>query len=214
VLTGSSFYSNLITKQISLDNFKGISVLGETPLYLMTSKNSGLTCKKIQNSNKNYFIGTSGKNSITSTAASFVLEKYKNITEVPYKALSQSYVDLEGKEIDLMFIVSTATYNPKVFNLLANTSAKFVEDIPTLQKCLGINQTISSQYLIVTYSTANDEFIKKINRLSLHFMKNSKNIQFFKTQNIDITAQDIDLTNKKIREEYNKWHFLLQRTKF
>jgi tripartite-type tricarboxylate transporter receptor subunit TctC len=136
------------------------------------------------------------------------------MTEIPYKALSQSYVDLEGKQIDLMFIVSTATYNPKVFNLLANTSSKYIDNIPTLQKCLSVDQTISSQYLIVTNSTASDEFVKKMNKLALWFMKDSKNTQFFKIQNIDITAQNVELTNKQIRNEYNKWHFLLQGSKF
>ena len=85
VLTSSSVYIHLHEKELSVDNYKFISVIADSPLYLVVNKNIKPSCESLRSSNTPLFFGTSGRDSVTSMPIYFISKKYKNAVDVPLK---------------------------------------------------------------------------------------------------------------------------------
>jgi tripartite-type tricarboxylate transporter receptor subunit TctC len=61
MITSSTWYITLSENKFQLKDFKPITVLAESPMYLMVNKSSKLTCEKLKTSGTNYFIGSGSK---------------------------------------------------------------------------------------------------------------------------------------------------------
>lgn len=202
VITSSSFYYIVKERQLSLDSFQYISVLAFLPQYLAVSNTSGLTCAKLQDKTKTYFIGTAGPDSSSSVPAGIIIDKFKHFVEVPYKGVSQAVVDLLGGHIDATFISGNPTERPDL-TLLANTSSHSFQGIPSWSKCLGVNNNIKGQFLMLTGPTTNKEFVKKMKQLAIQFVNDPDTVEYFKIKGYDPTPSATENVDKLVREEYN-----------
>lgn len=203
MLTSSAFYRNLLDNDVSIDNFNFISILGESPLFLGVPKASGLTCDKLKDPSKNYFLGTSGVGSMSAKATAIVHEKYLHIIEVPYKGSGQMTTDMLSGQIAGTFYNSMPE-RPDIV-LLANTSLQSSYGVPSITECFGIQESLKTQYLLVANKQMNSEFMKNLNMLSIKFVKDTDTIDHFKTQGITASASSLKNTQSVVVNEYNKW---------
>jgi tripartite-type tricarboxylate transporter receptor subunit TctC len=190
-ITSNSFYYMVKDNQLSLNDFQYVSILAETPYFLAVLKDSELTCDKLLNQNKNYFIGTSGVNSSSSIPANIIIKKYSNFNEIPYKGQSQAILDLLGKRIDIIFLGGKA--ERQNITLLANTSTQSVQEIPSWSKCLGITKTYMGQYLMLTNIHTDKITINKMKQLSLQFVNHQDTIEYYKLNALSKVPSNIDV---------------------
>jgi len=191
----SSFYGGLIEHQIPLENFKLVAVLAESPYFLVVSKNNGLTCEKLKNTQKYFFAGTGGKNTSTDEIVKFIKEKYSNFQDVPYKGVIQTLTDLISGQIDLTFFSGLSNSRPEII-FLANTSPVVFDGIPTLKSCLGIEKTITNEFILVANNTADISFLKQMNQLAYKFIEDSKTKEYFKTNGINSRVDSLEKSEK------------------
>jgi len=207
MLTSSSFYIHLNEKQVPLSNYKFVSVIADSPMYLIVSNNK-ITCEAIRNQNSPIFFGTSGRDSVTSMPIYFISKKYKNTVEVPYKGQSQAMVDLLGDRLTGIMI-SGLSSNRSGLPVIASTSDKTENGIPTFKDCLGINKTLHTQFLVAANLSADTEFVKQLNSIADKFTKDSITKEFFKVSGMRSRSGDLAYTEKLVRDEYNNWKSLL-----
>jgi tripartite-type tricarboxylate transporter receptor subunit TctC len=203
LLTGSAFYRSLLDNNVPVDNFNYISVLGESPLFLGVTKSSGLTCDKLKDTNKNYFLGTSGVGSMSAKATAIVHEKYPHISEVPYKGSGQMVTDMLSGQIAGTFYNSMPD-RPDIV-LIANTSLQTSYGVPSITECFGIQESLKTQYLLIGNKQATSEFMRNLNNLLIQFTKDLDTIEHFKLQGITPSASTLKNTQTSVSNEYNKW---------
>lgn len=206
MIISSSWYLQIADGKFSLNDFKPIAVLAEAPLFLIVNRSQGLTCEKIRNSTKNIFVGT-GALGQTSTLAQFITKKYANIAEIPYKGTKQAVIDLLGNHIQSAVVASIADVQPAL-EILANSSSKRVNGIPTLKECLGIETTLSGQFLLIASPLSDDQFIDDINAIAIKYINNTNTKNYLKSNLITGMAMDRTKTDILVRKELQIWQNL------
>ena len=204
MITSSSFYSHIIKEEFKLNEFVPVSVIAEAPLFLVVNKSKNFTCEKLRVPNIKYSIGTNGKDSITSTPANFVIEKYPNVLEIPYKGMSQASMDLLGNHIDAMFISGLALNRPE-FNILATTAKKPFDKIITLKECLGIEKTLQTQWLMFASPGSTEDFIRQMNLFAMKFVNDQETRTYFKDNGMLPTARPLSDVYREINNELEDW---------
>lgn len=204
MITSSSFYSHIIKEDFKLNEFMPVSVIAEAPLFLVVNKSKNFTCNKLKVSDTKYSIGSNGKDSITSVPANFVIEKYPNVIEVPYKGMSQASMDLLGNHIDAMFISGLGLHRPE-FDILATTSKKPYDKIITLKDCLGIEKTIQTQWLMFASPGSTEDFIRQINLLTIKFVNDKETQIYFKDNGMLPTAGPLLHVSRELTNELADW---------
>jgi tripartite-type tricarboxylate transporter receptor subunit TctC len=204
MLSSSALYIILNEESIPLERFKYVSIIGESPLFLAVSKNKGLTCRDLRDRSNHFFVGTSGKGGVAGQPLAMIQKKYSNFTEVPYRSAYASTVDIISGQIDMTFISGLYSNRPD-FELLANTSDVPYNNIPTLKTCMGVNETVLTQFILSANSNTDDTFIKQLNNLAIKFTADPDINRYLKEQGIIPKTKSIELTNKEVKLEYEKW---------
>ena len=204
IITSSSFYSHILKEEFRLNEFIPVSVIAEAPLFLVVNKSKNFTCKKLRVLDIKYSIGTNGKDSITSIPANFVIEKYPNVLEIPYKGMSQASMDLLGNHIDAMFISGLGLYRHE-FDILATTSKKPYDKIVTLKDCLGIEKTIQTQWLMFASPGSTEDFIRQVNLLAIKFVNDKETRIYFKDNGMLPTASPLLDVSRELTNELEDW---------
>jgi tripartite-type tricarboxylate transporter receptor subunit TctC len=204
LFTSGSFYVNLVKNSFNEDQFTVASIIGEAPFALAVHKDSGHSCQSIYKGTKDLFIGHAGKDSGSAIPPSVMSKKYSNIVEVPFKGISQALLDLLARRIDIVFVGSVIHSRPELI-LLANTDTKTYKGIPGWNECIGIQQRITTQWIIATNSESDNELVKKLNEWAIRFVNNSETKKFFDENGIVATADNLNQTAKKHKELLNEW---------
>jgi tripartite-type tricarboxylate transporter receptor subunit TctC len=204
MINSSSFYVNIAQGTFSEDEFKLASTIAEAPMFLAVPASKKLTCEILRNTDKPMFIGSAGKDSITSVPTKFVTDKFSNYTDVPYKGVAQALVDLIAARLDVVFLASKLD-NPQL-EILANTSLSRYEGYPSIKECLGIDKSSNSQWVIVTNKTADDAFVKQLNSLALQYVKDPATVALFKTRFIQSAAGDMAVTRTQYSAQIKSWN--------
>jgi len=208
MVNSSSFYVNIAHGTFTQDEFILASTIGESPMLMAVPSSKKLTCNQLRTDPKPYFIGTAGKDSITSVPAKFVTDKFKNYTEVPYKGVSQALIDLMAARLDVVFLASKLD-NPQL-EIIANTSMYNYDGYPSIKECLGIAKSSMSQWLLVTNKNANPDFVKHLNSLAQKYVNDPGTVVLFKERSIKSTAFGLESTKKQYVEETKNWNSILK----
>jgi tripartite-type tricarboxylate transporter receptor subunit TctC len=210
LVNSSSFYVNIVAGTFTSDEFKIASILADAPMFLAVPTSKNLTCEKLRTDPRPFFIGSSGKNSITSIPANFVIEKYKNYTEVPYKGIGEAIIDLIGARLDIIFLSTRLDKeNPKL-QVLANSSLNRYDGLISIKECLGINKGSTSHWVVATNKDASDDFVRYINKLGQDYNADENTKAFFKLKDILPMAGNLATTKKQYDEELKSWYSTLK----
>lgn len=209
MMTSSSFYNNIAKGEFKLEEFTPVSIVATAPLFLITNKEKNLTCEKLRDTGTKFFMGHAGKDSITSTPARFVLEKYSNFVEVPYKGISQAAVDLLGNQIQLMFVSGLSSVKPQ-FQILANTTESKYDAVPTMKECLSIDKTVQTQWILLASPGSDPKFVKEMNELAKKFANSEDSQKYFAKQGMINRAGSLDAARSMMITENENWKSLLK----
>jgi tripartite-type tricarboxylate transporter receptor subunit TctC len=204
MFTNSSYFVNIVKGSFKENEFAVVSMIGETPYILIGSRTRNLTCNDLKNNKRNFFIGTSGKDSASSSAAELIINKNKNFIEVPYRGVSPALVDLIGDRIDITFSIGTAHVRNDTV-AIANTSNKKFENINSWKECLGVQEKFIVEYLIVSNSSATLDFLNKINKLAFIFPKDQRGLGIFKENGVTDTTSNLNDTTAQAKESLVEW---------
>jgi tripartite-type tricarboxylate transporter receptor subunit TctC len=196
MITSSSWYLSINSGRFSLGDFKPITILAEAPFFLAVNKTQNLTCDRLK-SNSKYFLG-SATLSHTEIIAKMISEKYPTIENIPYKAVKPATMDLLGNHINAV-IIGSSTDIVDPLTILANSTDKRVNDIPTFNECLGINNPITMDFLLIANNTSDTKFIDSIRTLATEFSKDTE-IQKYYQENIMYTPRSYN-----INTQLNRW---------
>lgn len=210
LVNSSSFYVNLVAGTFTQNEFKIASILADAPMFLAVPTSKNLTCEKLRNDPRPFFIGSSGKNSITSIPANFVIEKYKNYTEVPYKGIGEAIVDLLGGRLDIIFLSTRLDKENPRLQVLANSSLSRYDGLISIKECLGVNKGSTSHWVVATNKDASDEFVSYINKLGQEYNADDNTKAFFKLKDILPMAGNLATTKKQYDDELKSWYITLK----
>ena len=204
MITSGSWYISLNQDFTNIEDFKPIAILAEAPFFLLTNSTQNLTCKKLRTSNERYFLGTASM-SHTELVGKVISKKYKNVENVPYKAIKPATMDLLGNHINLA-IIGGAENATSPLTIIANSTDRKVNGIPSFLECLGIaGQSLTADFILLAHKNSDENFIKNIELLVTGFL-NDKDTQEYYQQNIihnpNIGLKRID---SKISERLLQW---------
>ena len=208
MITSSTWYITLSENKFQLKDFKPVAVLAESPMYLMVHKSQKLTCEKLKASGINYFIG-SGARGQTSVVANFLTKEFKHITEIPYKGVKQSVLDLLGNQIHGTIIASTTDLQEPLI-LLANSSKYTVNGIPSFKDCFGIEKTALGQFIIIASPNTDERFIIDLNNVAKRFVDDVNIKKYYNENGLNSKVTDYKKTLTIIDSELNNWNNILK----
>lgn len=208
MITSSTWYITLSENKFQLKDFKPVAVLAESPMYLMVHKSQKLTCEKLKASGTNYFIG-SGTKGQTSVVANFLTKEFNHITEIPYKGVKQSVLDLLGNQIHGTIIASTTDLQEPLM-LLANTSKYTVNGIPSFKDCFGIEKSVLGQFILITSPNTDERFIIDLNNVAKRFVDDINVKKYYNENGLTPRVIDYKKTNTIINLELINWNNILK----
>lgn len=170
MITSGSFFKNIVDNVFKKEDFRLVNILGISPFTLLTSKN--LSCEDLKDKSRNFFIGTAGPGSATDTASLLLQTKYRNITLVPYKGVSQVLIDLHPGRLDFAFVAGAPRTEFKA--VVSTSTTNFYKGVNNWKTCLDIDINYWVENLVVTKSSASDDFVKRINLLVNEFLSNKE----------------------------------------
>ena len=204
MLSSSSWYINILEEKFQLEDFRVVSVIAEGPFFVMTTKNSDLTCSDLRSPDKKYFIGSGGGQ--TSMISKMLVARYPNITDVPYKGVKPAEVDLLGNRVDAIVGAGANTH----LRLLANSSSKSVNNVPTIEECFKIRGSIVAQWILVASPGSSDEFVQRMNSLAKQFAVDPDTKQLLENNMMYVKASTVDHTATQVQQEFQNWKKLLK----
>lgn len=177
MITSNSYYTFVAKDEVDASGIIPVNLLASTPLVFIAKKE--LTCENLKDPSKKYFVGTGGIGSATSQALSLIMEKYPNITEVPYKSAGAASSDFMAGRLDGM--ISTGFSREKImgFNVLTHTSSHSIDNIKPWKECLGITKTLNGHFLLLASKGSSPEFVNKINKLSSNYVKDNDTKKYY-----------------------------------
>lgn len=197
LISSSSWYLSINSGKFDFDDFKPITILAEAPFFLAVNKSQKLTCDKLTSGKNKYFLG-SATLSHTEIIAKMITEKYPMIENVSYKAVKPATMDLLGNHINAV-IIGSSTDIVEPLTILANSTNQRIEGIPTFNECLGINNPITMDFLLITNTNSSEKFIEHIESVVAEFLKD-KEIQEYYKDNIMYNT-----SAKKIPANLKRW---------
>ena len=197
MITSSSWYLSINSGKFSLEDFKLITILAEAPFFLAVNKTQNLTCDKLKSGASKYFLG-SATLSHTEIIAKMISEKYPNIENIPYKAVKPATMDLLGNHISAV-IIGSSTDIVEPLTILANSTENRINGILTFNECLGINNPITMDFLLLANNTSDTKFIEGIRKIANEFFKD-KEIQDYYRVNIMYHTE-----SNKINTQLKRW---------
>ena len=208
MITSSTWYITLSENKFQLKDFKPVAVLAESSMYLMIHKSSKLTCEKLKTSGTNYFIGSGAKGQ-TSVVANFLTKEFKHITEIPYKGVKQSVLDLLGNQIHGTIIASTTDLQEPLM-LLANTSKYTVNRVPSFKDCFGIEKSVLGQFILIASPNTDERFIIDLNNVAKRFVDDVNIKKYYNDNGLTPKVTDSKKTNTIIDLELINWNNILK----
>jgi tripartite-type tricarboxylate transporter receptor subunit TctC len=209
MISSSSWYIALVENKFQLKDFKPISVLAEAPLYLMVHTSSKLTCEKLKTSGTNYFIGSGGSGSQTSIVANFLIKEFNYITEIPYKSVKPSVLDLLGNQIHGTIIASTTDLQEPLM-LLANSSKYTINGVPSFKECFGIEKTALGQFILIANLNSDEKFIVEMNDVAKRFVDDINIKKYYYDNGLVPKVTDSKKTKALIDSELVNWNNILK----
>jgi tripartite-type tricarboxylate transporter receptor subunit TctC len=207
MITSGSWYISINERAFKLEDFRPITILGESPFFLLANSAQHLTCEKIKSSNTRYFMGTATM-SQTEIVGKSISKKYPNIENVPYKAVKPATMDLLGNHINLVIIGGAENATPPL-SILATSTSRKVNGIPSFSECLGIpGSGVTADFLLVAHKNSDDAFIKDMELLVLEFLNHRETREYYQQtlmHNPNIGLKNID---SKVLEKLNQWQRL------
>lgn len=195
MITSSSWYLSINSGRFALEDFKLVTILAEAPFFLAVNKTQNITCDKLKDGK--YFLG-SATLSHTEIIAKMISEKYPNIENIPYKAVKPATMDLLGNHIGAV-IIGSSTDIVEPLSILANSTDRRINGITTFNECLGINNPITMDFLLLANNTSDIKFIEDIRKLAIAFLKD-KEIQDYYRVNIMYHTE-----SNKINTQLKRW---------
>jgi tripartite-type tricarboxylate transporter receptor subunit TctC len=208
MITSSTWYITLSENKFQLKDFKPITVLAESPMYLMVNKSSKLTCEKLKTIGTNYFIGSGAKGQ-TSVVANFLTKEFSHITEIPYKGVKQSVLDLLGNQIHGTIIASTTDLQEPLM-LLANSSKYTINGVPSFKECFGIEKTALGQFILIANSNSDEKFINDLNDVARRFVDDINIKKYYNQNGLTPRVLDSKKTKALIDSELVNWNNILK----
>lgn len=198
MITSSSWYLSINQGKFNLDEFKPITILAEAPFFLAVNKTQNLTCDKLRSSGARYFLG-SATLSHTELISKMISNKHTHIENVSYKAVKPATMDLLGNHINAV-VIGSVTDIVEPLTSLANSTDRRINGIPTFAECLGVNNPITMDFLIIANSTSDAQFIKHIELLVSDFLKDKETQEYYR-ENIMYNSTGA----KTINSQLNRW---------
>jgi len=180
LISSSSWYLSINSKKFNLEDFKPITILAEAPFVLAVNKTQNLTCERLKSINNQYFLGTASL-SITEEVGNIIISKYPNIKNISYKAVKPATMDLLGNHINAVIIGGIIDIVDPLIGL-ANSTDQRINGIPTFKECLGINNPMTMDFLLIANRNSDDKFVEDIETLVLEFL-NDKEVQYYYQDN-------------------------------
>jgi tripartite-type tricarboxylate transporter receptor subunit TctC len=204
MITSGSWYISINEQAFNLEDFRPIVILGESPFFLMTNSTQNLTCEKLKSSNTRYFMGTASM-SQTEMVGKSISKKYPNIENIPYKAVKPATMDLFGNHINLVVIGGAENATPP-FSILANSTSRKINGIPSFSECLGIpGSGVTADFILVAHKNSTDAFVKDMESLALEFLNHPDTREYYQQtlmHNPNVGLKNID---SKVLEKLNQW---------
>jgi hypothetical protein len=197
MITSSSWYLSINSGKFNLEDFKPITILAEAPFFLAVNKTQNLTCAKIKSGTAKYFLG-SATLSHTEIIAKMINNRYPNVENVPYKAVKPATMDLLGNHINAV-IIGSSTDIVEPLTILANSTDRQINGIISFNECLGINNPITMDFLLIANGTSDAKFIEHMTVLANEF-RNDKEIQDYYRTNIMYYTE-----SNKVHTQLNRW---------
>jgi tripartite-type tricarboxylate transporter receptor subunit TctC len=208
MITSSTWYITLSENKFQLKDFKPVAVLAESPMYLMVHKSSKLTCEKMKTTGTNYFVGSGAKGQ-TSVVANFLTKEFNHITEIPYKGVKQSVLDLLGNQIQGAIIASTTDLQEPLM-LLANSSKYTMNGVPSFKECFGIEKSALGQFVLIASLNSDEKFIIDLNTVAKKFVDDIGVKKYYNENGLIPRVMDYKKTNVLIDSELINWNNILK----
>ena len=207
MITSGSWFISINDRSFNLEDFRPITILAESPFFLITNSTQHITCEKLKSNNSRYFIGTATI-SQTEIVGKSIAKKYPNIENVPYKAIKPATMDLLGNHINLVIIGGTENAVPPL-TILANSTSRKVNGIPSFSECLRIPESgVTADVILVAHKNSDEAFIKDMELLASEFLNHKETRDYYNQtlmHNPNIGLKTIDL---KVLEKLNQWQKL------
>ena len=133
------------------------------------------------------------------TMDAFEAKKYPNIENISYKAVKPAVHDLLGNHINAV-VIGSVTDIVEPLAGLANSTDRKINGIPTFLECLGINNPITMDFLIMANASSDDRFIKSTESLVLEFLKDKEIQEYYRTN-----IMYVDARLKTVNSQLNRW---------
>jgi tripartite-type tricarboxylate transporter receptor subunit TctC len=207
MITSGSWFISINQGSFNLEDFRPIAILAESPFFLISNSSQNLTCEKIKSNNTRYFLGTATM-SQTEMVGKSISKKYNHIENVPYKAVKPATMDLLGNHINLV-VIGGAESAGSSFSILANSTSRKVNGIPSFSECLGIpGAGVTADFILVAHKDSDATFIKDMESLALEFVNYRETREYYQQtlmHNPNIGLKSID---SKVLEKLNQWQKL------
>jgi tripartite-type tricarboxylate transporter receptor subunit TctC len=181
MISSSSWYLSINQGKFNLEDFKPIRILAESPLFLAVNSTQSMTCEKFKNTSSKIFLGTATM-SQTEIVGKMIIDKYPNVENVPYKAVKPAIIDLMGNHVNAV-VTGSATEVVSPLIAIANSSNRQINNIPSFNECLGINNPITMDFLLLATKNSDIKFLESMSLLVTEFTKD-KDIQDYYKENI------------------------------
>jgi tripartite-type tricarboxylate transporter receptor subunit TctC len=130
--------------------------------------------------------------------------KYPNIENIPYKAVKPATMDLLGNHIGAV-IIGSSTDIVSPLSILANSTDQKINNIPTFSECLGINISITADFLLITNKNSSVKFAESMELLVTEFLQD-KDTQTYYTENLMYSnSVGLKKINSTILSQLKRW---------
>lgn len=205
IFSSSSHFVNLVNETFNENQFRVASILGEAPYFLIGTKTKNFSCENLRDNSKNFFVGTTGKDSSSSAALAIIMKYQKNFTEVPYKGVSMALVDLIADRVDLSFAAGYTHAARPELKIIANTTKKSIDGYPSWTRCLGVKDNFVVEYVAITRIDADVAFSRRINDLAVKFVNDPVTVKQFKEIGIVPSNANLEQTQIDAKESLENW---------
>ena len=203
MISSSSWYLSINQGKFNLEDFKPIRILAESPFLLTINSTQNITCEKLRDTNSRILLGTASM-SHTEIVGKMLSSKYPNIENVPYKAVKPAVTDLMGNHISAV-IIGSATDVVAPLIAIANSSNSRVDNVPSFSECLGINNPITMDFLLLANKNSDDKFLESMSLLVTEFLKD-KDMQYYYREN-SLYSNNVEMKkiNPIVLSQLKRW---------
>jgi tripartite-type tricarboxylate transporter receptor subunit TctC len=203
MISSSSWYLSINQGKFNIEDFKPIRILAESPFFLTVNSTQTLTCEKLKTNNNKIFLGTATM-SHTEIVGKMITDKYPNVENIPYKAVKPAIVDLMGNHISAV-VIGSATDIISPLTAIANSSNRKINNVPSFYECLGINNPVTMDFLLLANKNSEDKFLESMSLLVTEFLKD-KDIQDYYRENIMYeNSAGITKINSIVSSQLKRW---------